>query len=97
MNKIIRSITEFLVFLWAALSCAVAQEKNDFLQPEIDVEIGNEFSGISNLVVQSLEAKNIGKYLDKVSDEFTSCLQISQYMTSTDTKLYLVNSILTVT
>ena len=55
------SITGFLVFLWAALSCAVAQEKNDFLQPEIDVKIGNGFSKISDLVVRSLDAKNSGK------------------------------------
>ena len=61
MNKIILSITGCLVFLWAALSSSVAQEKSDFLQPEIDVAIGNEFSKISDLVTQSLEAKNSGK------------------------------------
>ena len=61
MNKIILSITGCLVFLWAALSSSVAQEKSDFLQPEIDVEIGNGFSKISDLVTQSLEAKNSGK------------------------------------
>ena len=57
MNKIILSITGCLVFLWAALSSSVAQEKSDFLQPEIDVAIGNGFSKISDLVTQSLEAK----------------------------------------
>ena len=61
MNKIILSITGLLVFLWASLSSTVAQEKNDFLQPEIDVEIGNEFLKISDSVVLSLEAKNSGK------------------------------------
>ena len=59
MNKIILSITGFLVFLWATISCAVAQEKNDFLQPEIDVAIGNGFSEISDPVVQSLKAKKV--------------------------------------
>ena len=38
------SITGFLVFLWAALSSAFAQEKNDFVQPEIEVKIENGFS-----------------------------------------------------
>ena len=61
MNKIILSITGCMVLLWAALSSSVAQEKSDFLQPEIDVEIGNGFSKISDLVTQSLEAKNSGK------------------------------------
>ena len=61
MNKIILSITGLLVFLWASLSSTDAQEKNDFLQPEIDVEIGNEFFKISDPVVLSLEAKNSGK------------------------------------
>ena len=61
MNKIILFITGCLVFLWAALSSSVAQEKSDFLQPEIDVEIGNGFSKISDLATQSLEAKNSGK------------------------------------
>ena len=61
MNKIILSITGCLVFLWAALSSSVAQEKGDFLQPEINVEIGNGFSKISDPVTKSLKAKKSGK------------------------------------
>ena len=60
MNKIISSIMGFLVFLWVALSSTLAQEKNDLLQPEVDVEIGTEFSKISDLVAHSLDAKNNG-------------------------------------
>ena len=60
MNKIIPSIMGFLVFLWVALSSTLAQEKNDLLQPEVDVEIGTEFSKISDLVAHSLDAKNNG-------------------------------------
>ena len=48
MNKIIPSIIGFIVFLWVALSSTLAQEKNDLLQPEVDVEIGNEFSKMTN-------------------------------------------------
>ena len=48
MNKIIPSIMGFLVFLWVALFSTLAQEKNDLLQPEVDVEIGTEFSKISD-------------------------------------------------
>ena len=61
MYKIIISITVFLVFLWVALSSSIASQENDNLSPEIDVEIGNEFAKISDLVVHSLEAKNNGK------------------------------------
>ena len=61
MNKIISSIMGFLVFLWVALSSTLAQEKNDLLQPEVDVEIGTEFSKISDLVAHSLDAKNNGE------------------------------------
>ena len=61
MNKIIPSIMGFLVFLWVALSSTIAQEKNDLLQPEVDVEIGTEFSKISDLVAHSLDAKNNGE------------------------------------
>jgi len=61
MNKIIPSIMGFLVFLWVALSSTLAQEKNDLLQPEVDVEIGTEFSKISDLVAYSLDAKNNGE------------------------------------
>ena len=61
MNKIIPSIIGFLVFLWVALSSTLAQEKNDLLQPEVDVEIGTEFSKISDLVAYSLDAKNNGE------------------------------------
>ena len=60
MNKIIPSIMGFLVFLWVALFSTLAQEKNDLLQPEVDVEIGTEFSKISDLVAHSLDAKNNG-------------------------------------
>ena len=61
MNKIIPSIMWFLVFLWVALFSTLAQEKNDLLQPEVDVEIGTEFSKISDLVAHSLDAKNNGE------------------------------------
>ena len=61
MNKIIPSIMGFLVFLWVALSSTLAQEKNDLLQPEVDVEIGTEFSKISDLIAHSLDAKNNGE------------------------------------
>ena len=61
MNKIIPSIMGFLVFLWVALFSTLAQEKNDLLQPEVDVEIGTEFSKISDLVAHSLDAKNNGE------------------------------------
>ena len=61
MNKIIPSIMGFMVFLWVALSSTLAQEKNDLLQPEVDVEIGTEFSKISDLVAYSLDAKNNGE------------------------------------
>ena len=61
MNKIIPSIMGFMVFLWVALSSTLAQEKNDLLQPEVDVEIGTEFSKISDLVAHSLDAKNNGE------------------------------------
>ena len=61
MNRIIRSIAGFLIYLWVAISGALAQQENEFLQPEIDVEIGNGFSKISDLVVHSLEAKSNGR------------------------------------
>ena len=61
MNKIILLCTGYLVFLSVELSSALGQEKNDFLQPEIHVEIGNEFSKISDLALHSLEAKNSGR------------------------------------
>ena len=61
MNKIIPSIIGFIVFLWVALSSTLAQEKNDLLQPEVDVEIGNEFSKISDLIAHSLATKNNGE------------------------------------
>ena len=61
MNKINSSIMGFLVFLWVALSSTLAQEKNDLLQPEVDVEIGTEFSKISDVVAHSLDAKNNGE------------------------------------
>ena len=61
MNKIIPSIIGFLVFLWVALSSTLAQEKNDLLQPEVDVEIGTEFSKISDLIAHSLATKNNGE------------------------------------
>ena len=61
MNKIIPSIIGFLVFLWVALSSTLAQEKNDLLQPEVDVEIGTEFSKTSDLIAHSLATKNNGE------------------------------------
>ncbi len=51
----------FLVFLWVALPSTLAQEKNDLLQPEVDVEIGTKFSKISDLIAHSLNAKNNGE------------------------------------
>lgn len=60
MNKIFRSITVFLGLLWIALFSALASQENDILPPEIDVEIGNGFAKISDLVVHALEAKNNG-------------------------------------
>ena len=50
MTKIITAFLGYLFFLWFSLSGATAQEQNDRLQPEIDVEIENEFSKISDLV-----------------------------------------------
>ena len=44
MTKIITAFLGYLFFLWFLLSDATAQEQNDHLQPEIDVEIENEFS-----------------------------------------------------
>jgi len=61
MIKITLAFLEYLFFIWLALSSAIAQEQNDLLQPEIDVEIKNEFAEISDLVSHSLEAKNAGK------------------------------------
>ena len=61
MAKIILAFLLNLFFLWFALSGATAQEQNDILQPELNVEIKNEFSKISNLVSHSLEAKNAGR------------------------------------
>ena len=61
MTKIILAFLRYLFFLWLALSGAIAQEQNDILQPEIDVEIKNEFAEISDLVSHSLEAKNAGR------------------------------------
>ena len=61
MNKTFLSIAGFLVFLLVALSSALAQEKNDLLQPEVGVEIGTEFSKISDLVAHSLNAKKNGE------------------------------------
>ena len=61
MNKTVQLVTGCLVVLWVVLSNTLAQENNDFLQPEIGVKIGNEFAKISDLVLHSLEAKNNGK------------------------------------
>ena len=44
MTKIITAFLGYLFFLWFFAISATAQEQNDRLQPEIDVEIGNEFS-----------------------------------------------------
>ena len=61
MKKIILTFFGYLFFLCAALSNTIAQEQNDFLQPEIHIKIGHKFSNISDLVLRSLEAKNSGK------------------------------------
>ena len=61
MAKIILAFLLDLFFLSFALSGATAQEQNDILQPELNVEIKNEFSKISDLVSHSLEAKNAGR------------------------------------
>ena len=58
MTKTILTFLGNLFLLWFALSVATAQEQNDLLQPEIDVESKNEFSKISELVSYSLDAKN---------------------------------------
>ena len=43
MTKIITAFLGYLFFLWFLLSGATAQEQNDRLQPEIDVEIEMNF------------------------------------------------------
>ena len=60
MLKIITSIFVSLIF-FVLPSGTLAQAQNDFLQPESGVEIGNEFSEISDLVSHSLEKKKSGK------------------------------------
>ena len=60
MLKIITSIFGSLIF-FVLPSGTFAQAQNDFLQPESGVEIGNEFSEISDLVSHSLEKKKSGK------------------------------------
>ena len=60
MLKIITSIFGSLIFFVLPLG-TFAQAQNDFLQPESGVEIGNEFSEISDLVSHSLEKKKSGK------------------------------------
>ena len=60
MLKIITSIFGSLIF-FVLPSSTFAQAQNDFLQPESGVEIGNEFSEISDLVSHSLEKKKSGK------------------------------------
>ena len=60
MFKIITSIFGSLIF-FVLPSGILAQAQNDFLQPESGVEIGNEFSEISDLVSHSLEKKKSGK------------------------------------
>ena len=60
MLKIITSIFGSLIF-FVLPSGILAQAQNDFLQPESGVEIGNEFSEISDLVSHSLEKKKSGK------------------------------------
>ena len=60
MLKIITSIFGSLIF-FVLPSGTLAQAQNDFLQPESGVEIGNEFSEISDLVSHSLEKKKSGK------------------------------------
>ena len=60
MLKITTSIFVSLIF-FVLPSGTLAQAQNDFLQPESGVEIGNEFSEISDLVSHSLEKKKSGK------------------------------------
>ena len=60
MLKIITSIFGSLIF-FVLPSGTLAQAQNDFLQPESGVEIGNEFSEISDFVSHSLEKKKSGK------------------------------------
>ena len=60
MLKIITSIFGSLIF-FVLPSGTFAQAQNDFLQPESGVELGNEFSEISDLVSHSLEKKKSGK------------------------------------
>ena len=60
MLKITTSIFVSLIF-FVLPSGTFAQAQNDFLQPESGVEIGNEFSEISDLVSHSLEKKKSGK------------------------------------
>ena len=60
MLKIITPIFGSLIF-FVLPSGTFAQAQNDFLQPESGVEIGNEFSEISDLVSHSLEKKKSGK------------------------------------
>ena len=60
MLKIITSIFGSLFFFVLPLG-TLAQAQNDFLQPESGVELGNEFSEISDLVSHSLEKKKSGK------------------------------------
>ena len=60
MLKIITSIFGSLIF-FVLPSGTLAQAQNDFLQPESGVELGNEFSEISDLVSHSLEKKKSGK------------------------------------
>ena len=61
MKRFILSIFGYLVFLCVLPSSLLSQEQKELLQPETDVEIGREFSEISNSVSHSLEAKNAGK------------------------------------
>ena len=76
MNKTVLLVAGYLVFLWVALSGALAHEEQDFLQPEIDVKIGNEFSNISDLVLHSLRAKNNEKSESlKVGDKIPCFLE----------------------
>ena len=60
MLKIITSIFGSLIF-FVLPSGTLAQAQNDFLQPESGVELGNEFSEISDWVSHSLEKKKSGK------------------------------------
>ena len=61
MKRIILSFLGYLVVLCALPSSLLSQEQKELLQPESDVEIGREFSRISDSVSNSLEAKNAGK------------------------------------